>query len=122
MANWPEVTPVDKELEFDLVEFFSRSPEFQDFGAQVKPIVTAPPQPQIFHTDLSPIAAFSSPLTEVYRIKIESGGNDFEVVRKAWWDFTAAVESSLHVVLSLSGMAVVGWEGGWRKSFKYRNI
>lgn len=100
---------------------FFGSPEFQAFGAQVKPLATAPPQPQIYDTDLSPIAAFSSHLTEVFRIKIGNDGNDLDAVREAWGAFVAAIEIHLPGLPSLSGtslnleeelfLGVVGWEG-----------
>lgn len=100
---------------------FLATPQFQAFGAQVKPFATAPPQPQIFETDLSPSTVFSSPLTEVFRIGIGSGGNNLDVVREAWKAFIAATEISLPGLPSLSGtslnldqelfLGVVGWAG-----------
>jgi hypothetical protein len=87
----------------------------------VIPLFTAPPQLQIYHTDLSPIAAFSSYLTEVFRIRVGTGGNNFDVVRESWFNFVTAIERSLPKLLSLSGISlnldqqlflgIIGWEG-----------
>jgi hypothetical protein len=91
---------------------------FQAFGGQVKALATAAAPHELYDTDLSPIAAFSSLLTEVFRIKI---GNNPEVAKKTWGVFIVAVERSVPGLPSLSGtslnleeqlfLGVVGWEG-----------
>jgi hypothetical protein len=93
--------------------------DFKDFIGAVKPLVTGAPQPQLYETDLSPVKAFESPLTEIFRIPIGSGGNDLSDVRKAWDEFVAVILEQESGVLSLSGtslnleerlfLGILGW-------------
>ena len=85
------------------------------------PLFSGAPKIQIYHTDLSPKAVFTSRLTEVFRIRLGAGGNEFAVVRDTWFNFVAGLERSLPTLPSLSGsslnldqhlfLGIIGWEG-----------
>jgi len=116
MANCGETEWENSQNFYDFVA----TPVFQDHITHVMPLFTTPPEVQIYHTDLSPVAAFSSPLTEVFRIKIGAGGSEFDVVRASWSNFVTAIERSLPKLVSLNGsslnldqqlfLGIIDWE------------
>jgi len=65
------------------------SDDFKAFGAQVKPFSLAPPNPQLFETDLGPSAVFASPLSEIFLIKIGEERDAGQV----WKVFTDAIKN-----------------------------
>jgi hypothetical protein len=99
---------------------FIQSPGFLAFRPKVMPIATAPAAPQIYNTDVSPIGAFSHPLTEVIRIKVGDELN-FAKVEKAWHGYVSTLVESLPTVAIASGksmnideqlfIGLVGWNG-----------
>jgi len=100
---------------------FIATPGFHAHAAKMIPLLTAPLVLEIYHTDLSPRAVFSSPLTEVFRIKLGAGGSGYDLVRDTWINFVAALESSTPGLPSVHGsslnldqqlfLGVIGWEG-----------
>jgi hypothetical protein len=93
------------------------SEKFKTFGGTVKPFVVAPPQPQLYETDLSPIAAFSAPVTEAFRIVKHDNSTEIE---GAWKEWITALKATLVTINALSGMSinlpnemfagVIGWD------------
>jgi hypothetical protein len=98
---------------------FISTTEFQEFVSQVKNVITAPPGPQIYETDIEPTNIFTSPLTEVFRVKIGESGDSAEI-QKNW---EAVVDAALNIAqvdsihgtsLNLDEKLFVGafaWEG-----------
>jgi hypothetical protein len=94
---------------------------FQKFAATaIKPFATAPARPEVYETDESPMAVFSSVVTEVYRVKFNNEVK-LEQVKAAWSEFVSAVKKILPGVPSLCGISVnldedfhvgiLGWDG-----------
>lgn len=85
---------------------------------KIGPYLTAPPVPQLFETN-SPLAVFSSEITEVYRIKVEGGGSR-GVVDAAWGAYVAALVKGGLDVKETNGsgvgntedlfVGILGWE------------
>lgn len=87
---------------------------FKSFGAVAKPHSLAPPNPQIYDTDLSPSDVFGSALTEMWQVKIGEGSD--EEARGAWKEFVDAAGgmktiqgTSLNQPEKL-WIGVLGWE------------
>ena len=62
---------------------------FKTFSGLAKPHSTAPPNPQLYETDLRPVDVFTSKLTEVWHVKIGQG--DGEEAKAAWKVFVDAL-------------------------------
>ena len=108
---------------------FLSTPGFQSHGAEVVTHFTAPPQLQIYNTDLSPKAVFSSHLTEVFRIEVGADHSTIDAVRDTWSEFITVIEQILPNVPSLSGtslnldqqlfLGVIGWKASEVSNRKY---
>ena len=85
----------------------------------VKPLVTAPPHPGIYETDFSPEAAFSSAVTEVFRIEAPDVQRAAKV-GEAWGYLINSMGKRLPELKSLSGLSlnyeqtqflgIIGWD------------
>jgi hypothetical protein len=83
----------------------------------VKPFLLAPLQPQLYETDLSPLAVFTAPVTEAFRITKHDNGDEIENV---WQEMTTALKATPLTISSLSGSSVnlesemfagvIGWD------------
>ncbi|KAH6718280.1 hypothetical protein BKA61DRAFT_670692 [Leptodontidium sp. MPI-SDFR-AT-0119] len=87
---------------------------FKSFGAVAKLHSLAPPNPQIYDTDLRPSDVFGTALTEVWQVKIGEGSD--EEARGAWKEFVDAAGgmktiqgTSLNQPEKL-WIGVLGWE------------
>ncbi len=93
------------------------------FETGIKPFALGPPHPlpgpQLYKTDVSPVAVNSAPITEVFRISLEDATKEIEV-KKAWMVLVNALVSAGTAVPSMSGksvnldnslyLGVFGWE------------
>ncbi|TAQ88379.1 hypothetical protein B7494_g3293 [Chlorociboria aeruginascens] len=94
--------------------------DFKAFGGQAKSYFTRPPQPELYKTDISPVAAFSSAATEVFRIKIEDE-TKIEKAQQAWESLIATIRKTTPEIEALSGpslnlkeplfVGIIGWKG-----------
>jgi hypothetical protein len=97
---------------------FLTNEDFRNFGAMIKPLAAAKPQPQLYKTTTSPQAVFGAAVTEVFRVKIPSGAQ-LAIVTAAWERLIAATKASNGIVETLSGtslnleeelfVGVLGW-------------
>lgn len=81
----------------------------------VKPYALAPPNPQLYETDVGPSGVFAATLTEVWQVKL----GEEEKAKQAWKTFITAVEA-LGAVKSSSGtslnqeekqfVGIIGWD------------
>ncbi len=69
---------------------FVTSDEFKAFGSSLKPYALAPPDLQLYETNVGPSDVFAATLTEVWQVKLGEG----EKTRQTCNAFLAAVESS----------------------------
>jgi hypothetical protein len=83
----------------------------------VAPFSTAPPQPQLYETDLSTHSALSAPVTEAFRIIKQDNSGEIE---EAWTEYVAALKTAPVAITSLSGTSIkleremfaeaIGWD------------
>lgn len=87
----------------------------------VQPYATAPPNPQLYETDLGPSEVFASALTEVWEVKVGNGTDaegKVKEARRAWERFVAVVGNGEGIQgTSLNQeerlwIGVLGWESG----------
>ncbi|PQE28709.1 hypothetical protein CJF32_00003911 [Rutstroemia sp. NJR-2017a WRK4] len=102
----------------DPADFYNviSSDEFKAFGQILKPFATARPTPEVYDTDLSPKELFTSPVSEIFRIKISGDQAEETTARAEWENFT----KTLNGKKVLSGVSInleerlflgiVGWE------------
>ncbi|KAG4442557.1 hypothetical protein IFR05_001969 [Cadophora sp. M221] len=105
-------------LEWERAEDFYNliaSEGFKSFGALVKPHSLAPPNPQLYETDLGGGEVFASAMTEVWQVRIGEGNG--EDARGAWRVFVDAVGCGVKGIQGLSlnqperlWIGVLGWE------------
>jgi len=110
---------IEWEEERHFHEFFT-SDDFAPIGVAVKPFAEARPSPEVYNTDESPIAVFSSGLTEVYRVGFDNEAK-LENIKAGWNALVQAVNSVAPGKTSvLSGtslntnqdmfLGIIGWE------------
>ncbi|KAM3086323.1 hypothetical protein ACMFMG_000459 [Clarireedia jacksonii] len=107
----------------DSADFYKviKSDDFKDFVESIKPIATAKVIPEVYETDVLPKEVFSSPVSEIFRIKIYDDQTKETTARAEWEKFS----NTLNEKNVLSGVSinlderlflgVVGW-----KSFEDR--
>lgn len=99
---------------------FLASEEFGTFKSHVKQFVSAPAKPEAYETDASPLASFSSPVTEVFRTQFEDGVR-LAAVKTAWVKLVSEIKGELPGLVSVSGtsinlenhvfIGIIGWKG-----------
>jgi hypothetical protein len=102
----------------DPADFYNvvNSDDFKGFAEMIKPIATAKPIPEVYETDVSPKEVFTSPVSEIFRIKIHGDQAKETAARAEWENFM----KTLNGKKALSGVSInleerlflgiVGWE------------
>lgn len=84
------------------------------------PHLTAPPKPEVYNTDVSPAAVFSSATIEIIRVKFDDEVS-LAVIESAWNDLVASIGLISSAKSSLCGRSInldgdlfigmIGWPG-----------
>jgi hypothetical protein len=97
LTEWENPDALQKVLDSD---------RFKTFGATVvKPYAAGPAVPQLYETNASPVYAFSSPLTEIFRVEIP-GTEEMKRAKQTWKLFETALKSNSKDVQVLSGLSM----------------
>ncbi|KUJ16650.1 uncharacterized protein LY89DRAFT_685553 [Mollisia scopiformis] len=88
---------IEWEQEKNLYDFLV-SEDFKAFAVHAKSFSAAPPDPQLYKTDLEPTAIFTAPLTEVIRIPMEEG--QAGEVQLIWKQYIDAIESKENIQIN----------------------
>lgn len=75
---------------------FLSSPELRSFAGNIKPLLTAPPKPEVYETDGGPAACASAPMTEIFQLQLPAAGaesgNGVQAAKKAWGELLGVME------------------------------